>query len=260
MIDVTSTAPDCARPAPAQEPCRDENFLGQTAVITGASGGIGRAIARQLAARGATVCLLGRRREVLEELAGSLRRGLVFPVDLSEPAAIRGFVEDLEQAKLRADILVHSAGVIGIGAVESAPLEQLEWQLRVNLSAPYLLSQMLLPMLKLRRGQIVFINSNAGLSAVRCSSQYSATKHALKAVAESLRQEINPSGVRIMDIFIGRTATPMQAKLHAMEGKCYAPERFIQPEDVASMVIHALCMRRSVEVTAIHMRPMAPGA
>jgi NADP-dependent 3-hydroxy acid dehydrogenase YdfG len=113
-------------------------------------------------------------------------------------------------------------------------------------------------MLKSQRGQIVFINSNAGLSAVSCSGQYSATKHALKAVADSLRQEVNPAGVRVLDVFIGRTATPMQARLHALEGKSYSPDRLIQPEDVGSMVAHALCLPRSVEVTAIHMRPMGP--
>ncbi len=233
------------------------SFSGQTAVITGASSGIGRAIAHELAAFGAVVCLLGRRREILEQLALSGNgRMLAFPLDLSVPEQIEGFAADLRRVNCRPDILIHSAGVIAVGATENASIAEFERQLRVNLSAPYLLTQSLLPMLKSRRGQIVFINSNAGLGGVRGSGQYSATKHALKAIADSLRQEINPDGVRVLDVFVGRTATPMQAALHAAEGKPYAPDRLIQPEDVASMIRHTLSLPRSVEVTAIHMRPM----
>jgi NADP-dependent 3-hydroxy acid dehydrogenase YdfG len=236
-----------------------DGFAGQTAVISGASSGIGRAIARELAARGALVCLLGRRREALEEIAESAgAKALVFPLDLSEPQQIAAFAADLGRQNRTPDILIHSAGVIAIGATEGASFGQFEWQLRINLSAPYLLTQSLLPMLKSRRGQVVFINSNAGLNAVRGSGQYSATKHALKAIAESLRQEVNPDGVRVLDLFLGRTATPMQATLHAAEGKLYEPERLIQPEDVAAIVAHTLSLPRTVEVTAIHMRSMAP--
>jgi NADP-dependent 3-hydroxy acid dehydrogenase YdfG len=252
------------RPAPADRQRQaafagvQSDFAGQLAVISGASGGVGRAIAGALAARGATVALLGRRRATLEDVAGGLDgSALIFPLDLSVAAEIEAFATQLARAGLSPDILIHSAGVIGLGAIEKAPFEQFEWQLRVNLNAPYLLTQKLLPALKARRGQVVFLNSNAGLNAVRCSGQYSASKHALRALADSLRQEVNGDAVRVLNVFIGRTATPMQAKLHGMEGKSYAPERLIQPADVASMIAHALALPRTVEVTAIHMRPMS---
>jgi NADP-dependent 3-hydroxy acid dehydrogenase YdfG len=227
------------------------------AVITGASSGIGAAIARALGARGVTVCLLGRRRQALEEVAQSVcGRTLVFSLDLSVPKQIETFASDLARHE-QPNILVHGAGVIALGATESASLADLDLQLKVNLIAPYLLTQSLLSMLKSRRGQIVFINSSAGLNAPAGSGQYAATKHALKALADSLRQEINPDGVRVLDVFVGRTATPMQATVHALEGRNYLPDTLIQPEDVASVVTHTLSLPRTVEVTAVHMRPMA---
>ncbi len=102
----------------------------------------------------------------------------------------------------------------------------------------------------------MFINSSAGLRAGAGISQYAATKHALKAIADSLREEINAEGLRVLSVYPGRTATPMQASVHAMEGKAYHPERLMQPEDVAAVVINALKLPRSAEVTDISVRPL----
>jgi NADP-dependent 3-hydroxy acid dehydrogenase YdfG len=132
----------------------------------------------------------------------------------------------------------------------------LDRQYRINVRAPYMLTQALLPMLKSRRGQIVFINSSAGLNARANVSQYAATKHALKAVADSLREEINAEGLRVLSVYPGRTATPMQADVHTMEGRAYRPDRLMQPEDVAAVVINALSLPSSAEVTDIHVRPL----
>jgi len=153
-------------------------------------------------------------------------------------------------------VLVHSAGVISMGPVESAPVEELDRQYRINVRAPYVLTRALLPMLMPRRGQIVFVNSFAGLAAAPNLSQYAATKFALKALADSLRAEVNPAGVRVLTVYPGRTATPMQAAVHEMEGKPYRPESLAQPEDVAALVIGALCLPRTAEVTELFVRPM----
>jgi NADP-dependent 3-hydroxy acid dehydrogenase YdfG len=87
-------------------------------------------------------------------------------------------------------------------------------------------------------------------------SQYAATKHALKAIADSLRAEVNTYGVRVLSIYPGRTATPMQAAVYKMEGKTYEPEKLMQPKDVAEVVMDALSLPRTAEVTDIHIRPM----
>jgi NADP-dependent 3-hydroxy acid dehydrogenase YdfG len=87
--------------------------------------------------------------------------------------------------------------------------------------------------------------------------QYAASKHALKAIADSLRDEVNTEGIRVLSVYPGRTASPLQAAVHQMEGRTYHPERLMQPEDVALAVINALGLPRSAEVTDIHIRPMA---
>jgi len=235
-------------------------LAGRTAIVTGASSGIGRAIARELAEQGASLCLLGRQSQALRELALPLGEGAcrrVYQVDLSSDEQIEGFAAAFVRDGGQADILVHSAGVIAVGAVEKAPIDEFDRQLKVNVRAPYLLTQALLPLIKARRGQIVFINSNAGLCAVPGSGQYSASKHALTGFAESLRAEVNGQ-VRVMSVYTGSTATPMQAALHLAKRRVYRPELMIQSEDVASLVVHALALPRTVEVTALHLRPAAP--
>ena len=133
---------------------------------------------------------------------------------------------------------------------------QFDRQYRVNVRAAYLVTQGFLPMLKARCGQIVFINSSVGLLAKRDVGQYSATKHALKAFADSLRQEVNADGVRVTSVYPGQTASQMQELLHRMAGEAYAPEALMQPADVAAAVLCALSLPRTAEVTDIAIRPM----
>ncbi len=233
---------------------------GQIAVITGASSGVGKAIALRLAVEGATLCLVGRNLGALEAVARAARESALqaacYRVDLTLDRDIQEFATRLQKDFSYINILIHSAGVISLGATVAAPIEDFDLQYRTNVRAPYLLTQTLLPMLRARQGQIVFINSSVGLNAKANAGQYAATKHALKAIAESLREEVNGDGLRVLSVFLGRTATPMQAAVHEMEGRVYHPGRLLQPEDVASVVINALSLPRSAEVTDIHMRPL----
>jgi len=230
------------------------------AVVTGASSGVGKAIAIGLARGGAVVCLLGRQLDVLEAMAGSARdeeqQMRCYHADLAKDGGVREVSAQLQRDFGHVDVLVHSAGMIINGPLESAAVEDLDRQYRINVRAPYLLTQALLPLLKARRGQIVFINSTVGLNAVANAGQYAATKHALRAMADSLRAEVNPALVRVLSVFLGRTATPMQAAVHRMEGRAYRPELLIQPEDVAMVVLNTLRLPYTVEVTDIHLRPM----
>ncbi|MDQ7844469.1 MAG: SDR family NAD(P)-dependent oxidoreductase [Armatimonadota bacterium] len=233
---------------------------GRTAVVTGASSGVGRAIALALAAEGAAVCLVGRRVEALEDVAAQARstaaRVLTYPTDLAEDAEVAALADRLREEVGGVDLLVHGAGEIALGPIDQAPVELFDRQYRINVRAAYLLTQELLPLLRSRRGQVVFLNSSAGLSGRAGSAQYAATKHALRAVADSLRDEVNADGVRVLSVFLGRTATPMQAAVHQAEGRAFHPERLIRPEDVASIVISALVLPPSVEVTDITLRPL----
>jgi len=226
----------------------------QIAVVTGASSGIGKAIALALGAEGATLCLLGRH---VERVHVSAPHSARFTVDLDVERQILDAASAIQKEFGGADILVHSAGVFVRESTTTASPANLDRQYRVNVRAPFVLTQALLPGLRQRHGQIVFINSSvARLTPAALISQYAATKAALKAMADSLRQEVNVDGVRVLSVFVGRTATPMQAALHQAEGKEYRPERLLQPADVAATVLHALCLPRTAEITEIDIRPM----
>ena len=237
-----------------------EPLTGQIALVTGASQGIGKAIALALAAQGATLCLVGRKVEALQAVADSVGsnrlRARSYRADLTRDEDIQQLAESLTRDFGHLDILVHCAGMIFLGPLERAPVAEFDAQFRANVRASYALTQALLPLLRARRGQIVFINSSVGLQARGGVGQFAATQHALKAIADSLREEINAEGLRVLSVFPGRTATPRQKVIHEIEGKTYHPELLMQPEDVASVVINALGLPRSAEVTDISMRSL----
>jgi short-subunit dehydrogenase len=211
-----------------------------------------------LAAKGATVWLVGRRAEALDDAAAQARtetsQVFTHQADLTDDDDVASLAARLRDAGV-VDVLVHAAGAISLGTVETAPVEEFDRQYRINVRAAYAVTQALLPMLRARRGQVVFVNSSAGLAGRAGSSQYAATKHALRAVADSLREEVNEDGVRVLSVFLGRTATPMQAAVHQYEGRSFRPDRLIRPEDVAEIIINALSLSQSVEVTEITLRP-----
>ena len=219
----------------------------RTAVVTGATGGIGGAVARALAAVGATVHALGRR------VPAAAADGLIWHrLDLEDDAALTALAAELAGGL---DVLVHAAGAHGVGPVATLAVSELDRQWRINFRAPYVLTQALLPALTARRGQIAFLNSSVWGNARSGMAAYAGAKYALKALADALRAEVNPAGLRVLSVFPGRTATPMQAELHAAEGATYRPEALLQPEDVASALIAALALPATAEVTDIHIRP-----
>jgi NADP-dependent 3-hydroxy acid dehydrogenase YdfG len=236
------------------------SLLKQVAVVTGAGSGIGKAIAQALAAEGAILCLVGRTRETLEETADTIRtaasRVVVSPTDLTQDNQIGQLRSRLETEFGQVDILVHSAGVVFQGKIGNHSVQDFDCQYQANVRAPYLVTQSLLPLLKLRPGQIVVMNSSVGLRSPAGVSQYSATKHALKAITDSLREEVNADGIRVLSVFPGRTATPRQATLYKLGRKDYHADLLLQPEDIASIVIAALTLPRTAEVTEIHIRPL----
>jgi NADP-dependent 3-hydroxy acid dehydrogenase YdfG len=234
-------------------------LTGSVALVTGASSGIGRAITLGLASSGASVAAVGRREESLHEVVErAVARVEMYAVDLTSDAAVAEVSARVEEDFGRLDVLVHSAGVVALGPVSDAPVEDFDHQYRLNVRVPYLVTQRLLPLLRASRGQIVFVNSSAGSAKARAGvSQYAATKHALRAIADSLREEVNAEGIRVLSVFPGRTATPMQAFVHSLERREYQPEALMQPEDVATAVLTALSLPRTAEVTEIDLRPAA---
>ena len=233
---------------------------GQIAVVAGATSDVGRTVCLSLAAAGAGLCLLGRDPRTLEDLAKIVRsltdKVLACPVDLTSDISVAEAAARVGREAGRVDVLVHSAGVFEMAPHENAALADLDRQYQTNVRGPYLLTQALLPRLRACRGQIVFVNSTVGLEARAGVGQYASTQHALRAIADTLRAEVNSDGVRVLSVYLGRTATARQARIFRLEGRPYAPELLIQPDDVAEIVVAALRLPRTAEVTEIRMRPL----
>src|ERR1041385_534913 len=168
-------------------------FSGQTILVTGASGGIGEAIARALGEQGAIVCLIGRNQRRLREIAGQMpaKQAQCSRADLTIRKDVRSLVKQILADHRKVDALIHCAAIIALDAVATGSVENFDRQFQTNVLGPFSLTQLLLPALIASQGQVVFTNSSAGLTARGGVSQYAATKHALKAVADSLREECN---------------------------------------------------------------------
>ena len=236
------------------------DFVARACVVTGATSGIGQSLALALARHGALVWAIGRSSERLDALdaAANGARGDVLPlqVDLEDDEALEQATTAILARTPDLDVLAHSAGAIALGSFETISPSEFDLLYRVNLRAPFVLTQDLLPSLRRTRGQIVFVNSSAGLRAGADNALYAATKHGLKALADGLRDQVNEAGVRVLSVYPGRTATPMQRFVHEYEGHPYRTESLLRPEDVVDVVLAALSQPASGEVTDVSVRPM----
>ena len=224
--------------------------------VTGAGSGIGEALATRLVDRGDDLVLLARSEDRAHALRERFPGATTVVADLAEPeriaAALRG-----QRLPERLDSLIHIACVVELGRVDALPVASWVWQLHVNLIAPAELTRILLPALRSASGQVVFVNSGAGLRTSPEWSAYAASKHGLKALADGLRAEEAAHGVRVSSIFPGRTATPMQAQVHEQEGRPYDPSEFIDPESVVTGILTMLDLPRDAQITELMMRPGA---
>lgn len=221
-----------------------------THLLTGAGSGIGAALARRLLDRGDEVLALVRSEERGAELSGELPGVAVLVADLAAPDS----VESLPLPE-RLDSLVHAAGVVDLAPVADLDVETWTTTLQVNLVAPAALTREALPALRAAGGTVVMVNSGAGQVAHPTWSAYAASKHGLKALADSLRGEEAEHGVRVTTVYPGRTATPMQEKVHAQEGKDYDASAWIRPETVAAAILGVLDLGPDATVTDLSVKP-----
>jgi len=234
---------------------------GKTALVTGASSGIGAAVAEALAEAGARLLLTGRDAGRLAAVAVRCGQAETLPADLAD-LANDGEGGEVHRLAARAgelfgslDILIHAAGALFFGPVAATPLADLDRVLTINLRAPFLLTQLTLPLLRAARGQVVFISSGVIRRTAPELSAYTASKLGLLGLADCLREEVAADGIRVITAAPGRTATPMQAELRRFEGQPYDPAGLLQPEDVASLVVAALALPRTAAVTDLFLRP-----
>ena len=228
--------------------------------VTGASAGIGEAIARRFADQGARLTLIARRREQLESIAQSIGDALVFDRDLADIEHCCDWIAPAEDKHGPIDVLVNNAGIQVIGHTHELDVERGEHSLRVNVMAPLRLTRAVLPaMIARRRGTIVDITSMAALAPTPGMTYYNASKGALAAASEALRGELRGTGVHVVTVYPGIIpTTDMGAKGLA----AYEPSRALalQPTGttakLAELVHHAV-VRRHPRVIYPRMNALA---
>lgn len=219
-----------------------------TVLITGASRGIGAATARALSAEHDLV-LVGRDSGALEAVARDCRRARVVTADLTTADGA-----DLAAAGIDClDGLVHCAGVADLGRISDTPADEWRRAYEVNVVAVVELTRRLLPALRSAGGHVVVVNSGAGLTAKAGWGSYSASKFALRAVTDTLRQE--EPDLRVTSVHPGRVDTDMQRAIVATEGGTYDPRQFLSPGSVATAIRQALDAAPDAHPTEIILRP-----
>jgi uncharacterized protein len=232
---------------------------GTRALVTGASRGIGRALARALAARGAQVGLVARDGEALARLAADLPGARALPADVGDRHAIAAALDAFASDGL--DLVVANAGVAHYGAFGRTPLERAEAMTRVNWLGTLYTVHAALP--HLRSGQIVVVSSGAGLRAFPQAAAYGATKAAQRAFAEALRHELAGTGVSVTTVFPGEVDTDLHAHERERMPAWYGPRK-ASPDRLAQAVIAAVeADKRAVafprEVALLGLNGLAPG-
>lgn len=234
-------------------------LAGRRAVVTGASRGIGLAIARALVQNGAQVAMLARSAEALEHEAAALGpAALPVPCDVTDPLAVaRAKATILATWTDHPDVLVNNAGTFDPRPIDDITPEAFEEALRVNLVAPFTLVHELLPgMRALGHGHIVTIGSTAAYVAFPENGSYSAAKFGLRGLHEVLRVELRKSGIRTTLISPGQTDTPIWDTVGLAGTGRFAPRSEMMPADaVAAAVVYALVQPPRVNVDELRLTP-----
>lgn len=238
----------------------DSTLTGKTAIVTGASSGIGEATARLLAERGCNVVLAARRGDRLESLASELggERILAVTTDVTDPSACVALAEQTVERFGTIDTLVNNAGLGVYASIAEGDPEDWRKMFDVNvLGVLYATRAAVRQMLRQGSGHLVFVSSLAGRRVPRVeATAYAATKHAITAVAEGLRMDLGEKGIRVTSVEPGlvRTEFPESSYPSAEEyyaGKGYAP---LEAEDVARAVLYAVEQPPRVSVDEILIR------
>lgn len=215
-------------------------LLGKTALVTGVNGGLGLAIAQELAGQGCNVIATSRNLAKLTESVLQLKKSRVrveeIPCDLSDKQAVTALVMQAQQLFPQIDILINCAGIFPVGPLANATLDDFELCFAVNVRAPFQLSKALLPQMKAKSwGRIVNIGSSSAFNGFQDTAIYCASKHALLGFSRSLYHEVRSHGVRVISLNPGSIRTEMGKKV---QGQSF--ETFLDPVEVAQYAIFAI--------------------
>jgi short-subunit dehydrogenase len=241
------TAPTTATTAPTTTPAAAPSS-GQHVVITGASSGIGAALARELGKHGARLTLVARRKELLESLAAEIGPSCrVVAHDLADAERAGDWVDEAEAAHGPIDVLINNAGMENTGPTAATDVDQFKKLFQLNLISPLVLIRRLLPaMLARKSGMIVNVASVAALVAPPLQTYYGASKAGLAAFSEGTRGELAGSGVHLLTVYPGPVKTPMaEAAFVAFGGRENVPKvPEGTPEELARRIRRAMEKRK----------------
>ena len=225
----------------------------ETAVVTGATSGIGYAIAEALAGSGRRVLAIGRQADALARLAETPNI-VPTPLDILDRAALETHLQNKP-----IDILINNAGMMPpLAPFDETAVASIDAAIAVNLTASIFLTRLVAPgMRERRRGHIFFTGSTAGHAAFPNLAVYCATKAAIAAFAEGLRLDMAPHRIRVTEIVAGRTQTNLYKSLLSDDARAamYAGGTAVQPKDIADMVLAALSLPETANVSRFDIVP-----
>jgi NADP-dependent 3-hydroxy acid dehydrogenase YdfG len=229
-----------------------------TVAVTGATGGIGRAVTEVLSAARHRVLAMGRSPERLEELRSRLSDVVPVVLDFSDGDQGLRPLAGIDHL----DGLVHCAGISEVASVEDTPRALWEETMAVNVTGPAEVTRALLPALRVCGGRVVFVNAAPKSHAVPRWSAYTASKAALRELADSLREEEDRHGIRVTTIYPGGVGTELLRKVRRQLGRPYDPATTVSPKTLASVVLSALEFPDDAHLMEITLRSApsrAPG-
>ncbi|MBN1363012.1 MAG: SDR family oxidoreductase [Sedimentisphaerales bacterium] len=232
-----------------------QRLKGKVALVTGASRGIGRAIAVALGAEGATVVLSGRSvpdlKTTSQQVSAAGGAAEVVPAELEDEASIRNLVAETNRRCGRLDILVNNAGITHSAPLAETTTEDLDRCWAINARAPFILCRETLPLLKqAERGYIVNIASVVSVKGYPLQSAYTASKHALRGMSMSLAEELRGSNVRVHVICPGGVDTELVSRVRPDIEKA----DLIGPEEIAELVVYLVTHQGNAVLDELHVR------
>jgi 3-oxoacyl-[acyl-carrier protein] reductase len=233
----------------------NQRLKNKVALITGASRGIGRAVAISLAGEGASVILAARTEKDLTQTAEAVRQAggepLVVPTDLTSEDSIKNLVRATADAKGRLDILVNNAGITLAGPLEQTQTADFDRVMAVNVRGPFILCREAIPLLKQSKpAYIVNISSVVGVKGYPNQSIYTASKHALRGMSMSLAEELKSHGIRVHVICPGGVDTDMVGNVRPDIKK----EDLIAPQEIAELVLYLVTHKGNAVLDELHIR------
>ena len=243
----------------------EQSLAGKVALVTGASSGIGAATAVALAAAGATVAISARRKDRLDELVRQIEaaggKALALPGDMAVEADAIAAVEDTSRQFGRIDILINSAGIMQAGGIEGADLDEYRKVVDINLLATVYTCKAAIPhMLAHGVGDIINISSLAGRKGGPETNAYSASKHAVNAMTNGMRQELGDRNIRVSFLMPGATETEVASGISNPAwrdaiAKHVSKEGAVKASEIADTLVFMLSMPRHVNISEISVRP-----